>query len=99
MRTTVTLPDALLAEAKQRAAEERVTLSDIVESALRERLLRSRGAAKKSRFRLVEFGEGGLQPGLSFERLKDLTLAEDMDRQMRGFGLRAADSDDAPPRR
>ena len=38
MRTTMNLPDALLAEAKQRAAHEGRTLTSFVEEALRARL-------------------------------------------------------------
>lgn len=38
MRTTVNLPDALVADAKARAAAEGVSFTDFIEQALRDRL-------------------------------------------------------------
>jgi hypothetical protein len=51
VRTTISLPDALVQNAKQYAAERRTTLSALLEEALRRRLaLRTPSSA--SRFRL-----------------------------------------------
>jgi hypothetical protein len=63
MRTTVTIDDDLLREAKQRAAAEGRTLSDLVSEGLRERL--AQGEAPRRRpFRLVTFGGRGPRPGV-----------------------------------
>ena len=83
MRTTVTLPNDLLAAAKRRAAEEKVSLSKVVADALRDRLMRRSPPAPVSEFKLITFGQGGLLPGLSFERLKDALGDEEAERHRR----------------
>ena len=57
MRTTLVLDDGLLRQAKIRAAERNVTVSDLVNEALRESLQRSDIDAPP--FRMVTFGGGG----------------------------------------
>jgi hypothetical protein len=65
MKTTVELPDDLLLEAKRKALEEKTTLRDIVERALRRelKLAGSRPARRPPRIRWVT-SAGGLPPGL-----------------------------------
>jgi hypothetical protein len=99
VRTTVTLSDALFAKAKRQAAQDNVTLSELVEAALRDRLLRPRSPEPPPPFRLVTFGEGGLQPGVSFEGLKDLADQEQAERLAGRAWDRAADGSDDPARR
>lgn len=57
MRTTLVLDDALLAQVKRRALERKMTVSDVVNEALRDSLGRSRPTAAP--FTLVTYGRGG----------------------------------------
>ena len=63
MRTTVSIDDAVLADAKRRAAEEGRSLSELVTEALRQRLV-PRAAADAPRYRAKTAGEGGVLPGV-----------------------------------
>ena len=63
MRTTVNIDPDVLRKAKQRAADEGRTLSDLVTETLRERLARRRPPGRGS-FAAVTFGEGGTLPGV-----------------------------------
>ncbi len=64
MRTTVRLDDDLLREAKVRAAEQGITLTQLIDESLRERLVsRPRGGGGEP-FRLPTYGEGGTRPGI-----------------------------------
>lgn len=56
MRTTVEIPDALFKQAKRRAAEEGVTLREIVTRALRAHLGRRRGKGFVFRWRTEKGG-------------------------------------------
>jgi hypothetical protein len=68
MRTTIRLPDHLLAEAKKRAAERGTTLTRLFEDALREALAREREAAvPRAPVTLVTVGGGGPQPGVDLD--------------------------------
>jgi hypothetical protein len=96
VRTTISLPDALFERAKKVARTEGVTLSQLVEGALRDRLLTAAPAEKIRPFRLVTFGSGGTRPGVSFEGLKQFVDDEDAGRVTTGAG-RAADGDDVDP--
>jgi hypothetical protein len=101
MRTTINLPDALLDRAKREAQREGLTLGELIEAALRGRLLRTPAEPAARPFRLVTFGAGGLLPGVSLERLKDLAEDEDIGRLDRSIdrsrASEAADGrDDAP---
>lgn len=61
MRTTLNLPDDLMRDAKARAAEEGVTLTQLVAEGLRSRI----GATGPSRsFRVPVFDGDGMQPGV-----------------------------------
>ena len=66
MRTTVDLPDDLLAEAKARAAREGRSLSELVADAVRSSFQRT-AAADRELVELPTFGEGGLQPGVDLD--------------------------------
>lgn len=67
MRTTVTIDDQLLAEAKVLAARDGRTLGAVVDDALRV-LLRSRAQpATKVDWTFPTGGAGGLQPGVDLE--------------------------------
>jgi len=56
MRTTLILDDALLRQAKRRAAERDLTVSDLVNEALRESLARTMPEAPP--FSMVTYGRG-----------------------------------------
>ena len=66
MRTTVDLPDDLLAEAKTRAAREGRSLSAIVGDALRSSFSRLE-SGERDAIEVPTFGEGGLQPGVDLD--------------------------------
>jgi hypothetical protein len=80
MRTTVRLDDDLLKEAKVRAAEQGITLTQLIDESLRERLAtRPRGKRRKP-FRLPTYGKGGTRPGVD---LSDNRATRDlMDRDL-----------------
>jgi hypothetical protein len=80
MRTTVDLPETLLATAKARAARQGLTLSQFVEESVRDALVRDKAPPPARPFKLVTFGTGGLLPGLSWARLKDANTREDAGR-------------------
>jgi hypothetical protein len=64
MRTTVRLDDALVKQAKIRAAEQGITFTQLIDESLRERLA-ARSAEKGSKpLELPAFGAGGLRPGV-----------------------------------
>ena len=64
MRTTITLDEHLLNEAKQVAARTGRTLTAVIEDALREALARTAPSGRQKAVRLPTFGHGGLQPGV-----------------------------------
>lgn len=67
MRTTVYLPDELLAEIKKLAADTHTTVTALIEDALRERLARRK---KKPRLRaalLATYGKKGILPGVDLD--------------------------------
>jgi predicted transcriptional regulator len=67
MRTTINLPDDLLARLKRRAADSHTTVTAFIEDALREALARKakRSAAKQGA--LPTFGAKGLQPHVDLD--------------------------------
>lgn len=66
MRTTVDFPDDLLQEAKERAARERRSLSEVVADAVRNGF--ARGAeAKRAPVKLTTFRGEGVQPGVDLD--------------------------------
>jgi ribbon-helix-helix CopG family protein len=66
MRTTVDLPPDLLAVAKERAAREGRSLSDVVEDAVRSSFARV-AIAEREPVELPTFGAGGLQPAVDLD--------------------------------
>jgi hypothetical protein len=89
MRTTISVDDTLLAQAKERAARAGKTLSGLIRDALHAELHRQQPHSPK-RFRLITFGGGGVQPGVNLERLGDLLDEEDNLRVSRQLGRPAA---------
>jgi hypothetical protein len=79
MRTTISIDDGLLADARRKALRTGLTVSGLIERALRAELARKEAVAKASPFRLVTFGGTGLRPGVSFDRLHE--VADDEDRE------------------
>jgi hypothetical protein len=67
MRTTIDIPDDLLAKAKRIAAESKRPLRAVIEDALREALTRRRHSAKCAPVSLPTFHGGGLQPGVDLD--------------------------------
>jgi hypothetical protein len=73
MKTTISIADDLLNKAKARAIEEKKTLREVVEEALRLRL--SEGPPRRFRLRRHSFQGEGLQTGIAegdWEQLRDL---------------------------
>lgn len=65
MRTTINLPDGLIAQAKRAALEDRTTLTAIIGNALREALSkRRRRSVPRKKFEIITYGEGGVLPGV-----------------------------------
>lgn len=80
MRTTVRLDDDLLKEAKVRAAEQGITLTQLIDESLRERLATRPRERKEKPFRLPTYGKGGTRPGVD---LSDNRATRDlMDRDL-----------------
>jgi hypothetical protein len=80
MRTTVRLDDDLLREAKVRAAEQGITLTQLIDESLRERLASRPQRMSVEPFRLPTYGEGGTRPGVN---LNDNRAVRDlMDEEM-----------------
>ncbi len=74
MRTTINLPDDLLAAAKKRAAEMRIPLGDLIERALMRELSQTRNpprtqTPRKLRLLIVD---GGLPPGVDISSRKEM---------------------------
>lgn len=67
MRTTITIDDQLLAEAKTIAARSGRTLNAVVEDALRVAIARQREQRSRPRIPLPTFDGGGLQPGVDLD--------------------------------
>lgn len=67
MRTTISIDDRLLAEAKQAAARSGRTLNAVVEDALREALARQRRERRQPRVPLPTFAGGRLRPGVDLD--------------------------------
>lgn len=66
MRTTVRLDDELLAAAKRRAAQRGVSLTSVIEDALREALAR-RTVPPSEVARLPAWDGGGARPGVHLD--------------------------------
>jgi hypothetical protein len=66
VRTTIDLPDDLLTAAKERAAREGRSLSEVVADAVRSSFSRT-APADREPFELPTFNGGGLQPGVDLD--------------------------------
>jgi Arc/MetJ-type ribon-helix-helix transcriptional regulator len=66
VRTTIDLPDDLLTEARERAAKEGRSLSEVVRDAVRSSFSRTVTADRKP-VELPTFDGGGLQPGVDLD--------------------------------
>ncbi len=67
MRTTIYIPDDLLAEAKKVAAESQRTLTAVIEDALRETLARRSRRNRSDFVRLTTYGKSGPKPGVDLD--------------------------------
>jgi hypothetical protein len=84
MRTTVRLDDALVKEAKVRAAEQGITFTQLIDESLRERLAARPAEIGGEPVELSAFGAGGLRPGVD---LSDNRATRDlMDDELPGVG-------------
>lgn len=73
MSTRISLDDELLADAEDLAARTGRTLSEVIEEALREALVRHPDAeGKKQRVRLPTFAGKGLLPGVDLDSTASL---------------------------
>ena len=80
MKTTLDLNDQLLADAKALAAQQRTTLTRLIEEGLQLRLRARPGSAKPGRVRIPVFkGRGGLVAGVNPLSNKALLKALDDD--------------------
>ena len=77
MRTTVDLPDDLLAEAKERAARIGRPLSEVIADAVRSSFARTATTERKP-LELPTFGGDGVQPGVDLD--DSAALLESMER-------------------
>ena len=78
MRTTLTIDDGLLAEAKERAARSHRTVSEVVEDAMREAFAR-RAAGERTRLVDLPTSPGGPRRGVDLDdnaALRDLVNEE-----------------------
>jgi Arc/MetJ-type ribon-helix-helix transcriptional regulator len=84
-RTTVRLPEELVARAKRKAANEGVSMTALIEEGLRRVLSDGKGHAPATRaLPPVSAATGGLMPGVD---LNDTAMLEEMDDLAR-FGSR-----------
>jgi hypothetical protein len=67
MRTTIRLDDSLLSEAKQRAARGGITLTAVIEQALRESFSRQKERSERRPVNLPVWGRGGVLPGVDLD--------------------------------
>lgn len=75
MKTTLDINDQLLADAKALAAQQRTTLTRVIEQGLQLRL-RSQGAQQRGKLRLPVFkGRGGLVAGVDPQSNKAMLTA------------------------
>lgn len=78
MRTTITIDDGLLDDAKRAAEQLGTTVSALVEEALRARLAARDEAPVDPPFRLVTFRGDGLQSGVTWGSLAEQADIDDL---------------------
>jgi len=68
VRTTVRLDEGLMRDAKRAAAEQGITLTQLISDALRERMARARRAAPRQPVELpISRAGGGVMPGVDLD--------------------------------
>lgn len=67
MRTTINLPEELLAQVKKLAAASHSTVTALIEDALREAVAKPRRKRPKKRVDLRTYGKQGLLPGVDID--------------------------------
>src|SRR5688572_20607072 len=77
MRTTITIPEALLRKARIVAAERRTTFSALVEDALRAALSEKPGRTREP-FKLITFKGRGVFPGIDLDKTSALGELDDI---------------------
>lgn len=83
-RTTVRLPEDLLARAKRKAAAEGRTLTSLIEDGLRLVISQKRQPVKGTRLLPpISKATGGLMPGIDITRISELEEMEDAERMMK----------------
>ena len=78
MRTTVSIDDALLAEAKRMALERHCSLGQVLSEALRQFVMNRKARKPSGRTKLTTFKGRGVQPGVDLDSNTSLAdLMED----------------------
>ncbi len=67
MRTTIRIDDNILNEAKKAALASNITLSDIVETAIKEFLSQRRPKSKREPVKIITYRGRGLKPGVDLD--------------------------------
>jgi hypothetical protein len=76
MRTTITLPDPVLENAKQRARERGITLSEFVAEAVQRHVVKQNTSGERPPFRLITVS-GKALPGVDLSRPSALIVEDD----------------------
>ncbi len=77
MRTTISLPDPVLENAKQRASERGITLSEFVAEAVASHITASEVQHMPAPFRLPSVAGGTVNPNVDLNRISQLIEEED----------------------
>ena len=79
-RTTVRLPEELLARARRKAAAEGRTLTSLIEDGLRLMVAGSKKAERNKRvLPRISKATGGLMPGIDLTRFSDIQEMDDLE--------------------
>ena len=79
IKTTINLPDVLVQEAKRLAAKRGIPVREFFETALRKHLAAERQRPKPVPFRTHTFKGEGLQPGVTWSQLIELSYQREND--------------------
>lgn len=80
MRTTISIQDPLLETAKERASVRSITLSELIEDALREHLAANAPNKARQPFRLITVKGELVNPDVDLDRVSALIAADDEER-------------------
>jgi hypothetical protein len=72
VKTTVEIPDALMAEAKRYASARGLTFREVLEMSLRRTLEQRRTAKTRFKLRDGSFKGTGMTPGLDWPKIREL---------------------------